>query len=271
MRPVVPTRHPAPRTLSFRSGGSHRALDHHRRADDQRPPAARRRRSPSSPTGRYRSGTARAPHGQCRSRSAPAPRPSTSWSGTASVPGRRPRSRPTALGASTWRTPARQRQGSPVRDAVRRTVITSIAGQTAPPATSPVTTGSLERPEGGVHPDLRAVVEERVNRDPDRPDAGLAVAGSRQPRCRVRPGGHAAQPTFVHGRGLACVAFFAGFDSVPDDPQSEPDDFASAARTSACGGKSDEEEPFTLDPLTRCCSYPSGQPGPLNTMPTGAP
>jgi hypothetical protein len=63
--------------------------------------------------------------------------------------------------------------------------------------------------------------------------------------------GHAAQATFAPAaEDLPVSAFFAGFESVPDDPESEPGDFASAPEDfSLAAAESDEEEPFTLDPL----------------------
>jgi hypothetical protein len=47
-------------------------------------------------------------------------------------------------------------------------------------------------------------------------------------------------------------AFFAGLESVPDDPESEPDGFASAPEdfSVAAAESEEEEEPFALDPLT---------------------
>jgi hypothetical protein len=51
--------------------------------------------------------------------------------------------------------------------------------------------------------------------------------------------------------GPLVSAFFAGLESVPDDPDSEPDGFESAPEDfSPAAEESDEEEPFTLDPLT---------------------
>jgi len=52
---------------------------------------------------------------------------------------------------------------------------------------------------------------------------------------------------------LPVPVFFAGFESVPDEPESEPDVFASDPDFSLAAAESeesDEEEPFTLDPLT---------------------
>jgi hypothetical protein len=49
---------------------------------------------------------------------------------------------------------------------------------------------------------------------------------------------------------LPVSVFFAGFESVPDEPESEPDGFASAPEDfSLAAVESDEEEPFTLDPF----------------------
>ena len=49
---------------------------------------------------------------------------------------------------------------------------------------------------------------------------------------------------------LPASAFFAGFESVPDEPESEPDGFASAPDDFSLAAEESEEEPFTLDPLT---------------------
>jgi hypothetical protein len=55
---------------------------------------------------------------------------------------------------------------------------------------------------------------------------------------------------------LPAPGFFAGFESVPDEPESEPDGFASAPDGFSPAAEEPEEseesaeEPFTLDPLT---------------------
>ena len=51
---------------------------------------------------------------------------------------------------------------------------------------------------------------------------------------------------------LPASAFFAGFESVPDEPESDPDGFASAPDdfSLAAEESEDEEEPFAVDPLT---------------------
>ena len=48
---------------------------------------------------------------------------------------------------------------------------------------------------------------------------------------------------------LPVSAFFAGFESVPDEPESEPDGFASAPDDFSLAAE-ESEEPFTLDPFT---------------------
>ena len=49
---------------------------------------------------------------------------------------------------------------------------------------------------------------------------------------------------------LPVSAFFAGLESVPDEPESEPDGFASAPEDfSLAAEESDEDEAFTLDPF----------------------
>jgi hypothetical protein len=52
--------------------------------------------------------------------------------------------------------------------------------------------------------------------------------------------------------GLPASAFLAGFESVPEEPESEPDGFASAPDdfSLAAEESEDEEEPFAVDPLT---------------------
>ena len=51
---------------------------------------------------------------------------------------------------------------------------------------------------------------------------------------------------------LPASAFFVGFESVPDEPESDPDGFASAPDdfSLAAEESEDEEEPFAVDPLT---------------------
>ena len=49
---------------------------------------------------------------------------------------------------------------------------------------------------------------------------------------------------------LPVPVFFAGLESVPDEPESEPDGFASAPEDfSLPAVESEDEEPFTLAPL----------------------